>query len=178
MGSLLTVFVIKFPSPCTSFPPKSREYQAGKKKKSITPCTSVCMSGAFQHWNLIKLTSKGERLEARPGHSVHVRWLAHRFIKMGQPASQDKTLFPPGSCLLQTETARTVLLHTPLHCMEELISGEWASVSVRGGYNGRCFVHSGVAVMNVKQFSFWVCSCKTGLALKMTRKGDLKHFPV
>lgn len=40
-----------------------------------------------------------------------------------------------------------------------LISGVWTSVLVRAAYNERCFVHSDVAVMNMKQCRF--SSCKS-----------------
>lgn len=109
----------------------------------------------FQLWNLIKLTSKEEELDALPGHSWHGGWLAHRFVKMGQSA-KTSTFLRRGLVYFRLRQ----LFCSTLACTA-LISGEFTSVSVRAAYNERCCVHGNAAVMNMKQFYFPSCKSWT-----------------
>lgn len=152
MSPLLNVLSLNSPS---FWAPKSKESgRGGRKKINDTFHVCVCVR-TFQLWNLIKLTSKEEELEALPGHSWHVGWLAHRFIKMGQSANTSRfsrrglVYFRPRQLFCST-----------LACTA-LISGEWTSILVRAAYNEHCFVHSDVAVMNMKQCCFPSCKSRT-----------------
>lgn len=147
-------FVIKSPP---LWAPKSIESgRGGKTKPKINDTFHVCVCvTTFQLWNLIKLTSKEEELDALPGHSWHGGWLAHRFVKMGQSA---KTSTFPRRGLVYFRLRQ--LFCSTLACTT-LISGEWTSVSVRAAYNKRCCVHGNGAVMNMKQFHFPFCKSWT-----------------
>ena len=109
-----------------------------REKKSITPCTFVRATGAFQHPNLIKLASKGERrLAARPGFcSVHLPWLAHRFIKMGQARQPVEAAVPcsPTGVLFTAAWKTAKRRRGSASVQEELIRAEWGEQSVENSW--------------------------------------------
>lgn len=143
MSSLLTVLSLN--SPHYEHLKAQNQVEEGEKKKINGTFHACVRVRTFQLWNLIKLTSKEEELEALPGHSWHVGWLAHRFIKMGQSA-KTSTFSRRGLVYFRLRQ----LFCSTLACTA-LISGEWTSVLVRAAYNERGFVQSDVAVMNMKQ---------------------------
>lgn len=121
-------------------------------KKKINDTFHVCVRvRTFQLWILIKLTSKEEESEALPGHSWHVGWLAHRFIKMGQSAKTSR-FSRRGLVYFRLRQ----LFCSTLACTA-LISGEWTSVLVRAAYNEPALS----TVMNMKECRFTSCKSWT-----------------
>lgn len=152
MSSLLNVLSLN--SPHSEHLQAENQVEEGGKK--INDTFHICVRvKTFQLWNLIKLTSKEEELEALPGHSWHVGWLAHRFIKMGQSAKTSR-FYRQGLVYFRPRQ----LFCSTLACAA-LISGDWTSVLVRAAHNEHCFVHSDVPVMNMKQCRFPSCKSRT-----------------